>query len=120
MPLVLPTRDRLDIFLGRLNRAPAADSDEDALLLIITVLEEVEDEYSGVVRNPDDTVVDGRMRPPTRLQEKVRPHPRVRYFRQAAHDTFVSLSGAFQIRRRATGFIEIDKKAADRSGVWES
>ena len=63
----LSMRERVDIFLQRLELAPPVSSPEEAIALMRAILEAVEDEFSGVVRNPDPSWTlskDGRMYPP--------------------------------------------------------
>ncbi len=61
----LPLPERLDIVYQRLDELPAPISAQEALTQLNTVLEAVEDEYSGVARNPDPGLAfDGRMYPP--------------------------------------------------------
>lgn len=57
---------RLQVFISRLKAAPPVSTKTEALALIATVLDEVEDELSGIVANPANWRSDGRMYPPRR------------------------------------------------------
>ena len=61
----LTVRERLDLFFERLEKAPPCTSAGEALLLVCRKLEEVEDEFSGIPRNPNPGLKsDGRMYAP--------------------------------------------------------
>jgi hypothetical protein len=95
-------RERLNLVYNRLdNEQPAANHDE-ALTLIARVLNEVEDEFSGVPYNPDEPGTDGRMYPPnTRFRYKNWERPGIHCYRQVAHATFIAENGALEIRSRS-------------------
>jgi hypothetical protein len=49
---VLPKKERFQIFLRRLKSAKCAASAEEALQLLSTILNDVEDEFSDIPQNP--------------------------------------------------------------------
>ncbi|MBL1080312.1 SHOCT domain-containing protein [Nocardia sp. 2] len=58
-------RQRLDIYYERLGQLPPANSADEAFNQVATTLDAVEDQYSGVPRNPNPGLDwDGRMYPP--------------------------------------------------------
>lgn len=71
-PLSLP--ERLDIVYQRLDEIPAPTSAQEALAQLSEVLDAVEDEYSGVPRDPNPGLAfDGRMYPPR--DDFIKPQP---------------------------------------------
>jgi hypothetical protein len=53
------------IYFERLKNAPTANSAEEAIDLIAKTLDQVEDEFSGIPKNPSPSLEpDGRMYPP--------------------------------------------------------
>lgn len=57
--------ERLAIFYEPLAASPACQTSDEALVLLITTLEAVEDEFSGVIKNPTPGLKpDGRMHAP--------------------------------------------------------
>ncbi|MFD4392878.1 hypothetical protein [Streptomyces sp. NPDC058495] len=61
----LSLQERLGIVYQRLTALPPAKGPEEALRQLAETLDSVEDEYSGVPRNPDSGLAfDGRMYPP--------------------------------------------------------
>ncbi|SNQ48029.1 conserved hypothetical protein [Frankia canadensis] len=64
-PLPLPLHERLQIVYHRLDELPPPASAQEALTQLNTTLDAVEDEYSGVPRDPNPGLkFDGRMYPP--------------------------------------------------------
>ncbi|MGW6277825.1 hypothetical protein [Kribbella sp. NPDC055071] len=62
---VLPLRDRLQIYFDRLRALPPAANAAEAFAQVSRTLEEVEDDHSGVIKNPNPGLEsDGRMYPP--------------------------------------------------------
>jgi hypothetical protein len=97
----LSKRERLAVFFQRLlEREPAARHDE-AMALIVTTLNGVEDEFSDVPYNPEEPGTDGRMYPPNeRFRYPKWERAGVACYRQVAHATFVAGNGAVEIRLR--------------------
>jgi hypothetical protein len=67
---VLSKTKRLRLFIEQLDTAPSASTADGALDLLTRVLNEVEDQHSGVENNPDAWNDDGRMYPPKEVSEK--------------------------------------------------
>jgi hypothetical protein len=98
------TRERLEKFYERLGAAPASSSRSEALALIVRVLNEVEDEMSGIPYNPEvyedrSAPTDGRMYPPLEdAAREVPGHPGVTRYRTRGHNIFISETGAIEIQ----------------------
>lgn len=111
---------RLSEFFRRLaQRLPAASVDE-ALAVLTTTLNEVEDELSGIRYNPERWQTDGRLYPP--LPDSRRPvpgRPDVTRWRSKGHNTYIRENGAMEIVTVREG--EIVFRAAGRNGrgVWD-
>lgn len=93
---VLSKKDRLEIFLKRLDAAETARSADEALLLLRTTLNEVEDEFSGVAYNPELWESEDRMYPPNEDSRRKADGPCRRY-RNRKHHTIVGENGALKI-----------------------
>lgn len=107
---MLSKQERFRLFLTRLGKEPAASSMEEALFLIVKVLNAVEDEFSGVPYSPDDYLDDGRMYPPREDAARDVPgRPDLIRYRNRAHNTWVSQSGAIRITTVRDGEIIFEK-----------
>ncbi len=96
--------ERLTIFVTRLCAHPAFSDEREALEGIASILDEVEDEFSGVARNPAAWELDGRLYPPK--GDIARPDPAregVTEFRNRAHSTFIGKNGGVEIVLRNKG-----------------
>jgi hypothetical protein len=109
--------ERLTIFFERLRAAYPAVNHDEAMALLSTTLNTVEDEFSGVPYNPEEPGTDGRMYPPAgQFRYPKWERPEVRCYRQTAHATFVADNGAIEIRLRKgaeLGEIRFEKEGAD-------
>ena len=95
---MLPKKERFQIFLRRLKSAKCAASAEDALHLLSTILNAVEDECSDIPHNPQSRQDDGRMYPPQEDNRRQVPgHPSLCRYRSAKHNTFIGLNGSIRI-----------------------
>lgn len=108
---VLPLRDRLQIYFERLSALPPAMDAEKALEKVSRTLEEVEDDHSGVIKNPNPGLVsDGRMYPPR--------GDKTWKFKDGIHAVTkgnlidITPGGTIAIRRRDNG-AEVFRKAGD-------
>jgi hypothetical protein len=108
---VLPKRERLRIFLERLKSALPVNSADEALTLLSSILNAVEDEFSGVPSNPSLWKTDGRMYPPQEdCRRNVPNRPSLRRYRSVSHNTFIGLNGSIRIEA-------LDRKALlDKAG----
>ncbi|WP_239339326.1 hypothetical protein [Frankia sp. CiP3] len=94
-PLSLP--ERLAVMYHRLNELPPATSAYEALAQLNATLEAVEDEFSGVPKNPNpDLKFDGRMYP-----------PREDFIRRAPDGGLIALTKGNRIEISPTGSITI-------------
>lgn len=109
--------ERLARFLERLAVAPPARTAEEAIALVNAVLNQVEDELSGIPYDPVAALqgtTDGRL---------YGPHPAfasswgdredLTRFAHTRHDTFVRANGAVLIRLRRPTQILLSKPGAD-------
>ena len=110
---------RLSLFYQRLSDAPAAATHDEALKMLCDILNGVEDEYSNVVFNPSNWKTDGRMYPPDLDRAySVDGFPEVIRYNSFRHDTFISSSGAIEVRVIKTNEIVFTKSDVDGKGVW--
>jgi len=108
--------ERFEEFLRRLLAAPAAASASEALSQIGAVLNQVEDELTDIPFDPDSWQDDGRMYPPRPDAERLVPSSEVlRRFRSRGHNTFVSRSGAIEIRDLAGNIVALKAGADGRT-----
>ncbi|MGE0493592.1 MAG: hypothetical protein AB7S38_30565 [Vulcanimicrobiota bacterium] len=115
--------ERLQEFFRRLAALSAAGNAEEALLQIEQTLNQVEDEFTGIVYDPENWQTDGRMYPPQKDSlRNVDGFDGVQRFRSRQHNTFLGPNGAIETRRVATppesGEILFRKNGADGKGVW--
>ena len=92
--------ERLQEFQRRLARVPLFDGFQSAWDGLARVLDEVEDELTGIPKNPDtskEAPPDGRMYPPFHKREVASGLSGVRSFRQRKHWTSFSENGAIEI-----------------------
>jgi hypothetical protein len=115
---VLTKAARLRLFLARLTAAPAATGHDEALALIATVLNAVEDEHSGVPANPANWRTDGRMYPPQSDNARASADlPGVTSYRSVAHRTLIASNGALTIIELSTNAVLIEKAGGDGKRV---
>jgi hypothetical protein len=101
------------MFVERLEAAPPARSGDEGLALVARILNEVEDEHSGVEYSPDAWKDDGRMYPPTEdNRREVSDLPSLRRYRSAKHNTFIGLNGSVLIQD-LQGEVLLDKPGLD-------
>jgi hypothetical protein len=117
--MVVAKEDRLCEFLRRLAAVPAANDFDSARLLLAATLNSVEDELSGVPFAPEHWQTDGRMYPPQDDSRRDVPGiPNVKRFRSRAHNTYIGMNGAIEIRTIG-GEVLLSKAGVDGRTVWE-
>lgn len=106
--------ERLKEFISRFTRLPRASNFEEARTQLISKLNEVEDELSGVPYNPDTLLNDGRMYPPQDDNVKNVPgHPHLKRLRSKDHNTYIRDNGATKIVTISTGIVILDKPGSN-------
>lgn len=111
-------RARLEI-LQRLCDAPPAISGEQALTLIGSLLNAVEDQTTGIPFKPDQWASDGRMYPP--MPDNAHDVPDrsdVTRYRSVGHNIWIAANGAILIKSLLDE-VMIDKPGADGRKVGE-
>lgn len=96
--MAIEKRERIKIFLQRLEAAPPANNAEEALQLVTDVLNGVEDELTSIPYNPELWMDDGRMYPP-QADSARRDVPDVVRYRSVSHNTRIHRNGAIRIER---------------------
>jgi hypothetical protein len=106
-------KQRIRIFIERLEAAPKATSAEEALVLLGNVLNGVEDESSGVPFNPSLWESDGRMYPPQEgSRRQIQGTAFLWQYRSVGHQTFIGENGSIRIET-LNGKMLLDKPGAD-------
>ncbi len=113
-PNSTPISQRLQEYFRRLTDAPPADSADEALSLVCDLLDQVEDELSGIPKqdpSPAPNMSDGRMYPP--LADYVNRHPGGSLTaRSRAHTIEIGADGTITIINRRSKNVEIIKHGA--------
>ena len=95
---MLSKQDRFQLFLSRLEAATPVGDGSEALALIGRVLNEVEDQFSGIPADPNRWESDGRMYPPQADNARTSPDsPEITVYRSRSHKTLIRSNGAFRI-----------------------
>jgi hypothetical protein len=103
----------MNLFLERLGAEDPAGSADQALALLAGILNSVEDEFSGVPRNPSLWKSDGRMYPPQEDNFRMVPNrASLRRCRSKGHNTYLGQNGSIRIET-LDGAILLDKAGAD-------
>jgi GGDEF domain-containing protein len=118
--LVASRDERLKEFFRRLaERLPAASRD-DAFNLLTATLNEVEDELTRIVYNPESWAMDGRLYPPLPdSRRSVEGWQDITRWRSKGHNTFIRDNGAIEIVRIPDGTVVFQAVGQDGRGVWE-
>lgn len=114
-------QERLSKFLDRLNSYPAFNSHDEAFQCINEAIDEVEDAYSGVSKDPDAAqsgVSDGRMYGPAKeFGSHWKGRADLIRYAHAHHDTFIQENGAILIQLRRKKIVLLSKAGADGEEV---
>ena len=105
---MLSKHERLKIFTDRLNAAECVSNDSDALELLSSILNVVEDEFTSIPYSPEEWDSDGRMYPPQKDSKRTVSDEISRY-RNRNHNTFISSTGAIKIVSIRSKEVLIDK-----------
>jgi hypothetical protein len=90
--------ERISELLRRLTDAPSCATAEEAMTLLETTLNDVENQMSGVPFNPNYPMDDGRMYAPREdARREVEGHPDLLRYRSRKHNIYVSKDGALRI-----------------------
>jgi hypothetical protein len=118
--MAIPKSERLAAFLRRLEALLPAESFDEARRQLDDTLNAVEDEMSGVPRNPDTWLSDGRMYPVKDDNVRdVKGHPDVKRLRSTGHNTFIRSNGAIRIVDVRTGKVMLEKAGKDDRHVFD-
>lgn len=105
---MISKEERLKIFIERLNAAVCATNDSDALELLSSILNAVEDEFTSTPYLPEQWDYDGRMYPPQEDSKHFESSNISRY-RSRNHNTFIASNGAIKIVSIRSKEVLIDK-----------
>ena len=124
-------KERLAEFFKRMSSLPAARSRQEAKQQLDDVLNQVEDDLSGIPYNLETSLSDGRLYPPLEdNRHNVPGHPGVARYRSRQHNTFIAKNGAMEIRSTSDesglearppqqGRLLWSKKGHNGKGVWK-
>ena len=114
---------RLRLFYRRMGASEPAARHDEAMAMLASALNDVEDEFSGVPFDEERAGTDGRMYPPSeRYRNLSFSRPGIHCYFQTAHATFVSENGAIEIRPRRgrdLGTILFEKQGNDGRKVTD-
>lgn len=121
----LSRKERLELFFQRLGESHHFQNLNEALDGLSQILNQVEDEFSGVPYQPDEHETDGRMYPPQADSvREVDGYPAVSRLRHKGHNTFISENGAIEIRVATvpteSAHLLFQKLGSNGKGVWEN
>ncbi|MBB4636719.1 hypothetical protein [Longimicrobium terrae] len=108
----LPKHVRLQEFYRRLSASPPAQSDDEMFVRYCTLLDQVEDELTGIPYDPSAWMSDGRLYPPQKDRMLRAPAGHVTVFRSRGHLTRLGENGAIEIVR-VNGAVEFRKAGSD-------
>jgi hypothetical protein len=117
---VPPISVRLQELFSRLERHPPFASFAEAYAGLVTILDAVEDELTGILNDPPSWETDGRLYPPQQDHWfSVPGWPGVTRMRTRAHNVFVAENGAMEIQEAKTGVVFLSKPGADGKEAWD-
>lgn len=107
-------------FFARLERHPPCASFDEAYKGLVSTLEAVEDELTGVANNPANWREDGRLYPPQHDHWSPEGgYPRVTRMRTKGHYIFIATNGAIEVWDRRNNVLEFSKAGLDGGKVWD-
>ena len=96
--MILGKRERLVLLIERLMKAPPARSADEAMALLASTLNGVEDEFTSIPYDPSLWKTDGRMYPPQPDSARDVPgRPDLTRYRSVGHNTYIAANGALRI-----------------------
>lgn len=107
---------RLEMILARLQESHPASDEQGARELVERVVNEVEDQYSGVEARPDADLNDGRMYPPAERFRSKDSTRDVSCYGLKGHYIFFGVNGSIRITDRQKQLV-LDKLGADERSV---
>lgn len=110
----LTRAERFALFIERLAAEPPATDARAALSQLRRVLNEVEDEHSGVPYRPENWLRDGRLYPP--MDDRVGPdreRPGSLIAFSLAHTSYFGANGAIRVYDARRYTVVLDKAGAD-------
>ena len=106
--------DRIAELVRRLEASPAVSNADDALRLVTTVLEKIEDQYSGIPNDPSSPMADERIWPPiAKYHFAIDGKPDLDGYRQKGHETIIGANGAIFILTRKDARVILNKAGHD-------
>ena len=102
-------RERLQLIQARLAQAPCASTHDEAFAMLTNIVNEVEDEHSGVLYDPNAWMTDGRIYPPQLDSKKSCDVAFARRYRTKGHHVFIGDHGAIVFQNVITQQIEFSK-----------
>jgi hypothetical protein len=107
-------RERIAELVRQLEAARPAASADEALHLVTSTLEAIEDQHSGVPNDPSSPFADERIWPPiARYHFAIEGRDDLDGYRQKGHETLIGANGAILIRTRIEIRIILDKPGRD-------
>ena len=106
--------ERVAELVRRLEASPPSDHAEEALCLVTRVLDDIEDQHSGVPNDPTSPMADERIWPPiARYHFEISGRPDLDGYRQKGHETIIGANGAILIRTRRDVKVILEKPGRD-------
>ncbi len=106
--------ERTAELMRRLEAAQPVNNADEALHLVTSVLEAIEDQHSGVPNDPSSPLADERIWPPiARYSFAIEGRDDLDGFRQKGHETIIGANGAILIRTRIKTTVILDKPGRD-------
>jgi hypothetical protein len=117
----VPSRSvRLREFFARLERRAPFASFEEAYAGLVSILESVEDELTGIENNPENWKSDGRLYPPQPDHWSREPgQPHITRMRSRGHYILIAANGAIEIEEVGTGVVRLSIAGLDGRKVWD-